>query len=200
MRTLLRPSLDRTRLLFLRDPPPLDMPPPSKGFKTSVCVCEWQTLCGEELREEGGVADVIWEIEKNGIKCFYLSFVWDKVHILILERKIYYALKYTGSAQSLLGVWRYKLWCKLQETFAFCGFYFAFTFFLGVGTKVIGWISKKAHDLSSFTAVSLLGEKRQAECDIRHIYVRGTLVSHLSRANLITAASCVQTLQTSHYD
>lgn len=72
MRTLLRPSLDRTRLLFLRDPPPLDMPPPSKGFKTSVCVCEWQTLCGEELREEGGVADVIWEIEKKWNKMFLL--------------------------------------------------------------------------------------------------------------------------------
>lgn len=69
MRTLLRPSLDRTRLLFLSVPPPLEMPPPSKGFKTSVCVCEWQTFWGEELREEGGVADVIWW-KKEGL--FYV--------------------------------------------------------------------------------------------------------------------------------
>lgn len=31
-------------------------------------------------------------------------------------------------------------------------------------------------------------------------HVRGTLVSYLSRANLITVASCVQTLHSSHYD
>lgn len=52
----------------------------------------------------------------------YNVFIGHKVHILILECKICYALKYTGFAQSLLGVCRYKLWCKLQETFAFCDF------------------------------------------------------------------------------
>lgn len=57
---LLRPSLDKMRLLFLKLPTPPERPPPRSGFRTSVCVWE-QTFWGEELREEGGVADVIWE-------------------------------------------------------------------------------------------------------------------------------------------
>lgn len=72
MRMLLRPSLDRTRLLFLKVPTPPDMPPPSRGFKTSVCVWEWQTFWGEELREEGGVADVIWRITQNMLGSYRL--------------------------------------------------------------------------------------------------------------------------------
>lgn len=40
MRTLLRPSLDRTRLRLLKVPPPPGLPAPNRGFRTSVCVCE----------------------------------------------------------------------------------------------------------------------------------------------------------------
>lgn len=72
MRMLLRPSLDRTRLLFLKVPTPPEMPPPSRGFKTSVCVWEWQTFWGEELREEGGVADVIWRITQKMLGSYRL--------------------------------------------------------------------------------------------------------------------------------